>query len=108
MQRIKLEERLHAIEGERATLKQHTKDENRRLKEDKGSEQHKMDRLGQSWHDKLYHQAIAAGIPHNQAWYAEKRRRRAINDRAEGVRERADTQTNWNPIALIEGLADRV
>ena len=37
------------------------------MKEDKGFEQHKMQRLDQCWHDKLYHQAMDAGILHNQA-----------------------------------------
>ena len=95
------ESRLKEINAEMEKLKDHISKQDRESKQQviKLTEETKN---SQDWHDLRYYKAIEAGVRHGSAWAKEKKRRRAMLFRKEGMAERAKEKARNEELWLKE------
>ena len=86
------EKRITEIEEELKQLRNYISKQDKSTRENPVKMLTKENLTDQQWHDARYFRAIAAGVPHNEAWRKEKARRRAIIHRQQGVGERAEVR----------------
>ena len=88
----RIEAEIQALKELKAGLKKKVSEDDSKLKErqKEGKAQLTKDNLlDQGWHDARYHAAIRGGASHSQAWFQEKKRRKAALHRQQGTAERA-------------------
>ena len=89
------EKRIKEIEEELKQLRNYISKQDKSTRENPVKMLTKENLTDQQWHDARYFRAIAAGVPHNEAWRKEKARRRAIIHRQQGVVKELKFERNY-------------